>query len=148
MYLMQDKKITYIYAISAAMLMQLLSLPFLGPDIRFSYGLAFGTVVAIINHRILEKAGEWALIRGRGAGLIVVGYMVRLAIYGGAFLYALQLGTASGIACLLGFMTLKLGFICVYGIRPTIQKRRSLKGERRQNGKSREDGERREDGEE
>jgi hypothetical protein len=135
MYLMQDKKITYIYAISAAMLIHLLSLPFLGLDIRFSYGLAFGTVVAIINHRILEKAGEWALIGGRGAGLIVAGYMIRLAIYGGAFLYALKLGTASGIACLLGFTTLKLGLIYVYGIRPTIQKRRSLKSERRQNGK-------------
>lgn len=138
---MQDKKITYIYAIAAALLMQLLSLPFLGPDIRFSYGLVFGTVVAIINHRILEKAGEWALIKGRGAALIVVGYMVRLGIYGGAFLYALQLGTASGIACLLGFTTLKWGLIYLYGIRPTIQKRRSLRGERRQDGKRRHNGE-------
>lgn len=122
---MQEKKITYIYVIAAAIVMQLLSLPFLGVDLRFSYGLAFGTVVGIVNHRILEKVGEWALIQRRGAALIVLGYMVRLALYGGAFLYALQLSTASGIACLLGFLAMKIGVVIVYGIRPMIQKRRS-----------------------
>jgi len=136
---MQEKKITYIYVIAAAIVMQLLSLPFLGVDLRFSYGLAFGTVVGIVNHRILEKVGEWALIQRRGAALIVLGYMVRLALYGGAFLYALQLSTASGIACLLGFLAMKIGVVIVYGIRPMIQKRRSTKLVRRADGERRQD---------
>ena len=123
-YVMQDKKITYIYVIAVAMLIQLLSLPLLGADLRFSYGLAFGTVVGIVNHQILEKVGDWALSLRWGALLIVLGYLVRLALYGGAFLYALQLGIASGVACFLGFLAMKIGVVIVYGIRPMIQKRR------------------------
>lgn len=133
MNVMWEKFITYIYVVqkkarqqpperqilhaglAAALLFELLSLPFLGFDIRFLYGLALGTAVAVVNLKLLRITAEWVLSHRWGPAIAVAGYMLRLLVYGAAFLTAYRLGTASGIGSLLGFVTLKLGILYAFG---------------------------------
>ncbi len=50
--------------------------------------------------------------------MAVLSYVVRLIIYGGAFYMSYQIGTVSGLATLLGYMTLKMGMYYTYGFKP------------------------------
>lgn len=139
---MREKFITYIYVISrkfqakprhtqvlwcgigSAALIGLLSLPFLGFDPAFLYGLALGTAIGAGNHQLLAMFAGQTVERRRGVAIAVLGYAVRLAIYAAAFLVAYRSGAASGIACLLGFLAMKLGLVIVYGILPGFHRQR------------------------
>lgn len=112
----------YRAGILIALLFELLSLPFLGFNPRFTYGLTLGTIVAVVNYSLLAYVTARILNRGMDAALAVLGYMVRLAIYGWVFYTSYQAGTTSGLATLLGYMTLKLGMYYVYGFQPKFPK--------------------------
>jgi hypothetical protein len=106
------------YGIIVALLFELISLPFLGWNVRFAYGLALGTCIAIVNFNFLAFTTRRILDRRKGVGLAVMGYMLRLFLYGGGFYMSYKLGTASGLATLLGYMTLKIAIYYVYGFKP------------------------------
>lgn len=114
----------YGYSILTAAIIELGSLPFIGWNPLFAYGLALGTCVAIVNYNLLVLSSKTALDMGRGISLAVVGYIVRLTIYGGVFLLSYKTGTVSGIATLLGYMTIKLSMFYVYGFKPGFASRR------------------------
>lgn len=114
----------YGYSVLAAAIIELGSLPLIGWNPLFIYGLALGTCVAIVNYNILVLLSQKALDMGRGISLAVVGYIVRLGIYGGVFLLSYKTGTVSGIATLLGYMTIKLSMFYVYGFKPGFASRR------------------------
>lgn len=117
-----------IYGILVAILFQLASLPFLGPEVKFSYGLALGTAIAIVNFNIMEFTVR-KTISGGGGILAFAGYMIRLLIYGGAFYMSMQVGTASGLATLLGFLTLKISIYYLHGLKARFSKDRKVRPE-------------------
>jgi len=106
------------YGIIAAVICEVASLPFLGFNVKFTYGLVLGTCTAIVNYSILSFTATRIVNRGNGAWLAVLGYIIRLLIYGGVFYISYKVSAASGIAALLGFMTLKAGIYYVYGFKP------------------------------
>lgn len=106
------------YGAIIAILCELLSLPFLGWSPQFAYGLALGTCVAVVNYSILTFSAKKIIYGGKGASMAVLSYVVRLIIYGGAFYMSYQIGTVSGLATLLGYMTLKMGMYYTYGFKP------------------------------
>ena len=118
----------YGYSILAAAIIELGSLLFIGWNPLFAYGLALGTCVAIVNYNLLVWSSKMALAMGRGVGLAMIGYVMRLAIYGGVFFLSYKTGTASGIATLLGYMTVKLGMFYMYGFKPGFASRRYEEG--------------------
>jgi hypothetical protein len=120
------------YGIIVALLFELISLPFLGWNPRFAYGLALGTCIAIVNFNLLAYSTKKILDRGRGAGLAVLGYMLRLVLYGGGFYISYRLGTTSGLATLLGYVTIKFGMYYVYGFKPKFSES-SAKGKQLNN---------------
>lgn len=108
----------YKYGLIVALLCELLSLLILGWSPKFAYGLALGTCIAIVNYNILLFSAQGIIRGGRGILLSVLGYAIRLAVYGGAFYVSYMAGTESGIATLLGFVTLKTGMVYAYGFKP------------------------------
>jgi hypothetical protein len=114
----------YRYSILTAAIIQLGSLLIIGWNPLFAYGLALGTCISIVNYNLLVFSSKKALLMGRGLSLAVVGYTVRMAIYGGVFLLSYRTGTASGIATLLGYMTVKLGMFYLYGFKPGFASRK------------------------
>jgi hypothetical protein len=112
----------YKYGVIVAVLCEIVSLPFLGWNPQFAYGLTLGTSIAIVNYYLLAFAAGRIGSRGRGASLAILGYMARLGIYGAAFYMSYRIGTASGLATLLGYMTLKISTYYVYGFKPGFKK--------------------------
>ncbi|MDD2216596.1 MAG: ATP synthase subunit I [Eubacteriales bacterium] len=106
------------YSVIVALLCEIVSLPFLGWNPRFAYGLTLGTCIAIANFNLLVFASKKALDRGKGAGLAFIGYIFRLFLYGGGFYMSYRLGTDSGLATLFGYLTLKIGMIYLKGFKP------------------------------
>jgi hypothetical protein len=119
----------YCYSIIAAAIIMAGSLPIIGWNPLFAYGLALGTCIAVVNYNILVFSSKAALDRGRGVGLIIIGYTLRMAIYGGVFLFSYRTDTVSGIATLLGYLTVKLGMFYKYGFRPGFSGKRYGKGQ-------------------
>lgn len=113
----------YRYSLLAAAIIELGSLPVIGWSPLFAYGLALGTCIAVLNHNLLVISSKKVLEMGRGVSLALLGYILRLAIYGGAFYLSYKAGTVSGIATLFGYMTVKLGMFYVYGFRPGSTKK-------------------------
>lgn len=116
------------YGIIIAVLCQLISLPFLGLNPQFSYGLALGTAIAIVNFTILEFTLKKA-IEDRKGSLAFVGYLIRLAVYGGAFYISMQVSLISGMATLIGFMTLKLAIYYLHGFKAKFSENRKVSPE-------------------
>ena len=113
----------YGYCILIAVIIELGSLCIIGWVPQFLYGLALGTSVAIINYKLLVLSSKLSLEMGRGIILSIVGYCARLAIYGVAFYVSYKIGTVSGIATLLGYMTIKLAMFYVYGFKSGFKSR-------------------------
>ncbi|MBR0599188.1 ATP synthase subunit I [Sinanaerobacter chloroacetimidivorans] len=118
----------FFYGIIVAALCELASLPFLGLNRMFSYGLALGTAIAIVNFNIMEFTLKKALA-GRGGSMAFIGYILRLLIYGGAFYMSMRVGTISGLGTLLGFLTLKAAIYYLHGFKAKFSKDRKVRPE-------------------
>lgn len=107
-------------------IIEIVSLIFLGWNLKFLYGLVLGTAIAIGNFSLLTLTSGFALKFRRGVIINLLGYIVRLIIYGAIFFYSYKVGTVSGIGTLLGFITLKLALIHEHGIKPGMKKKREV----------------------
>lgn len=114
----------YGYSICAAIIIEAGSLLFIGWNPKFAYGLALGTCIAIVNYNLLVLSSKAMLEKRHGMSLGFIGYLVRLAIYGGVFLLSYSVGIVSGIATLFGYFTLKLGIFYLYGFKPGFASRK------------------------
>lgn len=109
---------SYIYCLIVGAIIELASVYFIGWDVLFLYGLVLGTAVAIVNYKLLVFFSRLALSSKRGVGLVVIGYIARLSIYGGIFYLSYRSGLTSGVGTLLGYITLKVVIFYEYGFRP------------------------------
>lgn len=104
------------YSIIVAVIMELGSLFVLGFSTKFLLGLLAGTATSIVNFTILERSAQ-GLMQTNSKVPVVAGYFLRLPIYGLVFYACLMSGTRSVIGCALGFVTLPLALIYIYGIK-------------------------------
>ena len=114
----------YFYSLIVAIIFELGSLCFIGFDPIFAYGLALGTSIAIVNYNFLRFTSGLALAKNKGISLVLLGYIIRLSIYGGAFLISYRTGIAGGIATFLGFISFKISLYYSYGIKPGLTSRK------------------------
>lgn len=112
----------YKHGVIVAILAQLISLIFLGWRPQFTYGLALGTAIAIVNFTILAfltgrtvdgKSGKWTL---------VLSYFIRMGIYAYSFYVCIKISNVCGLGALIGFLTLKIAIYYLYGFKPKFSK--------------------------
>lgn len=106
----------FMHSIIIAVLMELVSLAVLGISSKFLLGLVAGTAVTIVNFTILERSAV-KLMQKQSKGPVVAGYFLRLPIYGVVFYACLMAGLRSAVGCALGFITLPLALMYLYGIK-------------------------------
>ena len=104
-----------VYGIVMAALAEAVSLFLIGPDVMFSLGLAAGTAVSIIGFVILVYSGR-ALMENRRKSPILLGYIVRIALYAVSFFFCIRADLHCGFGCGLGFVTIHFGILFLYGI--------------------------------
>ena len=104
-----------IYAIVMAAVAEVVSLFIIGPSVMFPAGLAVGTAVSIIGFIILVKTGE-TLMEESKKSPILLGYIVRLFLYGISFFICIKLSLQCGCGCGIGFVTIHFGIMFLYGI--------------------------------
>lgn len=103
------------YGAGFAAAAEVVSLFIIGPSVMFSAGLAAGTAVSIIGFVILVKSGE-TLMEESKKSPILLGYIVRLLLYGITFFICIRIGLQCGFGCGLGFITIHFGIMFLYGI--------------------------------
>ena len=106
----------YKYTLIVALLFEAGSLPFLGFDIGYLYGLALGACISIVSFNILFFFSEKVLATGKKF-LAPLGYMVRLPLYGVAVYMSYRISTVAVIACLLGLFSVQVAMVYVHGIK-------------------------------
>ncbi|MCL1895817.1 MAG: hypothetical protein FWG03_04645 [Clostridiales bacterium] len=97
------KKEITLYTIIAAAAVEAISLPILGPDILFTYGLAIGACAAVINLNIISVSVDRAVRQGR-KGPVILGFVLRALLYGGAFWLAASTSGVCGVGAAAGFL--------------------------------------------
>lgn len=145
----------FLYAIFVMVIMEIASLPFLGIDIKFGYGLLLGTFISTANFNILAFTLKRVLSGGNKA-MVFFSYILRLAVYGFAMLTAFKVSNIAALGCALGFITVKIAIYYLHGfkakfstdrkVRPEVQEQfekedleKELKKERKRNGLSEEE---------
>lgn len=79
-------------------------------------GIAIGTVTTMINFVFLVWSGK-ALVATKRKAPVIWAYFIRLPIYGMVFYLCLRLGGKWGaLGCAVGFVTLALSIMVIYGI--------------------------------
>jgi hypothetical protein len=110
------------YTILAAVIAEAVSLLVFGPNIFFPYGLAIGVCAAIINLHVISATIERAIERGRKSP-VTAGLILRILLYGGAFILAIRTSGLSGAGAAVGFFIPRVVLYIRYGLAPWIQKR-------------------------
>ncbi len=116
------------YGILTLAIFELASLPFLGWDAQFFYGLSLGTAITIVNFNLMTLTLRLTLER-RNLVISYFGYLIRLALYGGTFYLALKTGLICALGTLLGFFTLKLAMLYLHGIKAEYSRGRTVREE-------------------
>jgi hypothetical protein len=116
------KKEVILYTIISAAAAELISLPLIGPNIFFPYGLAIGTCIAIINLNIISKSIDRAVETGRKAP-VTLGLIVRILLYGGGFLLAAGTSGLSGLGAAIGFLLPRAVLYITKALAPAIKRK-------------------------
>ncbi|MBK5245835.1 MAG: ATP synthase subunit I [Peptostreptococcaceae bacterium] len=141
----------FLYGLIVMMVFEIVSLPLIGLDIKYTYGLFLGTFIAIANFNILAFTLKTVLSNGNKS-FIFLGYFLRLALYGVAVVTAFKINNHAGFGSLLGFITVKISIYYLHGfktkfsegrkVRPEVQAefdREDLEKEMKRDGRSEED---------
>ena len=141
----------FLYALFVMIIFEIASLPFIGLDIKYTYGLFLGTFIAIANFNILAFTLKKVLSNGNKS-FIFLGYFFRLALYGVAVVTAFKISNHTGFGSLLGFITVKISIYYLHGfkakfstdrkVRPEVQAefdREDLEKDMKRDGRSEED---------
>ena len=104
-----------IYGIVMAAVAEVVSLFVIGPNALFAAGLAAGTAVSVIGFIILVRTGE-TLSEESKKSPILLGYLVRLLLYGVVFFICIKASLSCGFGCVIGFVTIHFGILFLYGI--------------------------------
>lgn len=98
---------------------ELISMLVTGWNLRFLIGIVVGTIVTILNFNILIIFARRTL-RLESKGQLVGGYFVRMLVYGAAFYLCLKGGMHCAIGSAIGFFTLHISIVVIYGIEANL----------------------------
>lgn len=107
----------FLHGVLVMLAIEVISLPFLGFNLKFLYGLLLGTAISIVNFNIMAFTFSRILSNGNRF-MATVGYLIRLIIYGGVFMAALNVSRFAAFGCLAGFVTLKIAIYYLHGFKP------------------------------
>ena len=110
------------YTIIAALVAEVISLPIFKPGILFPYGLAIGVCIAIVNLHVISITIEQAVNRGK-KGPVILGLVIRILLYGGAFLLAAKTSGVTAIGAAIGFLLPRIVLYIKYGLAPAIRRK-------------------------
>ncbi|MGI6721407.1 MAG: hypothetical protein ACOX4I_02430 [Anaerovoracaceae bacterium] len=105
----------FVHCIVIAIAAELISLAIIGADIGFLAGIAIGTFITMINFNIMVWSAKRMLER-QSKGPVVGGYFIRMPIYGVIFYLCLMISGHCAIACVIGFLSLHVSIMLIYGI--------------------------------
>ena len=100
----------------------MISLPVLGPNILFPYGLAIGACVAIIALNLICFTIERAASSGKRIP-VIIGFYTRIALYGGALYLAATTSIITLAGAAIGLILPHIVLYLSYGLVPAIKKR-------------------------
>lgn len=118
----------FLYAVAVMMIFEILSLPFLGIDIKYGYGLLLGTAVSIANFNILGFSLK-RVLNGGNKVILFFSYLLRLAIYGVAMLTAFSVSNVAALGSVLGFITVKISIYYLHGFKAKFSTDRKVRPE-------------------
>ena len=113
--LIEFKNRIFVHCVILAAVAELVSLAVIGPDGRFAAGIAAGTFITVINFNILAFSAV-RMLEKQSKGPVVGGYFVRMPIYGAVFYLCLKWGWNCAVGCIIGFITLHVSILIIYGI--------------------------------
>ena len=116
------KKKTTKYSIIAAVVAALVSLPVTGFSILFPYGMALGVCVSIVNLSVISSSIDRAVASGKKAP-VIIGFLVRILLYAGAFWLAVSTGGLSALGAAIGFLLPRLILQIIYGTAPWLKQK-------------------------
>jgi len=120
--MIEVKKEIVTYTIIAAAIAEIISLPLFGLNIMFPYGLAIGVCVAVLNLNIISKSIEKAVAQ-RNRSPVIVGFFIRIVLYGGGFYLAVTTSLISGLAAAIGFALPHIVLYIRKAIMPVLKKK-------------------------
>jgi len=100
----------------------LISLPALGPNILFSYGLAIGTCVAIIALNLISFSVGRAAENKRKSP-VIYGFIIRVLLYGGTLYFAVDTSGFTLFGAAIGLILPHAAIYVMHGIVPAIRKK-------------------------
>ena len=116
------RKKLILYTIIAAVVVEVISLPVIGPNLLFSYGLAIGACAAIIALNIIAVSIDRAAERGKRKP-VIFGYIVRVLLYGGALFLSVRTSGLSFAGAAIGLLLPHAAIYVMYGLVPSVRKR-------------------------
>jgi len=118
----------FLYGIIVMVVFEIASLPLIGLDLKYAYGLLLGTFIAIANFNILAFTLK-KVLRDGNKSFIFLGYFLRLALYGVAVVTAFKAGNNAGFGSLLGFITVKVSIYYLHGFKTKFSEGRKVRPE-------------------
>ena len=106
----------------AAAVAELVSLPAIGPNILFPYGLAVGACVAIVNLNLISATIERAVESGRKSP-VIIGFIVRVLLYGGALWLAATTSLFSGLGAAIGILIPHIVLYARHALIPALKRK-------------------------
>lgn len=115
----------YKYTFIIAAIFEVLSLPIFGLSLKFLWGLGAGTCVAILNFHLLAWTCKKIVYGGKGVGLSIIGYLVRMLIYGASYYGCAKVDLIEcGFGCIAGFLTIKAAILYLHAFRGWLAERK------------------------
>lgn len=92
------------------------SIFFIGFDFNFALGLIISTIAAAINLNILYLFVKISVCNNRGIIFNLLGYVIRMMIYGLALYFSIKISNTSAIGTIIGFLAINLSMFFTQGI--------------------------------
>jgi len=114
----------YKYSFLTAVVIEAISLIFLGFDRQFAAGLILGTCISAVNFRLhVLQILTLDFSQGKRRRGVLIKYVIRIVLYAISFYLALRISYICALGALLGFMTQKVAIVAEFVFRPLFTKK-------------------------
>lgn len=119
--LLEFTKNIYKYAIICGAIFEIISVIVIGLNMKFAYGLAIGTLIAIFNFSLMSFVFN-KMLNEKNIGLSILGYIIRLGLSAAVIIVTLKIDIICAVGALLGLLTIKISIFYLHGIKNKLQK--------------------------